>query len=54
MRTKQIAQLLRGISIGEILKVADEIPAIRMQKHVIHQLKRKVIYAESSVIVMML
>jgi len=41
MRTKQIAQLLRGISIGEILKVADEIPAIEDAKHVIQQLKRK-------------
>ena len=41
MRTKQIAQLLRGITIGDILKVADEIPAIEDAKQVIHQLKSK-------------
>lgn len=41
IRTKQIAQLLRGRSIGEILEVVDSIPVVFDLQEVVKELKRR-------------
>jgi phosphoserine phosphatase SerB len=41
IRIKHIAQLLRGISIGNILKTIDEIPLVDDAKEVVESLKHK-------------
>jgi phosphoserine phosphatase SerB len=41
IRTKQIAQLLKGRSIGQILEVVDSIPVVFDLPHVVKELKRR-------------
>ncbi len=41
IRIKQIAQLLKGLTIGDMLKTADEIPVVDDARDVISELKKK-------------